>query len=214
MDALNTPIDLRCIFQAILMDWACIRESESGGKDGGGKEVTWGAPASWWDSTWPPRHTIQSRVTTVGLLSVCVCALLNWFPLWWQLQSGWHQCPPYHHPSFPSILDTHTPPSPLLTLQLIHTHTVLITGKMAATGVMFWVAVVVAVYIRKPSSYSSISPTLSVPLNRFLQIIFLIKALFLEKILWNDFRWRHLASLLPPFAWKLWFHEQFVTLST
>lgn len=75
MDALNTPIDLRCIFQAILMDWACIRESESGGKDGGGKEVTWGAPASWWDSTWPPRHTIQSRVTTVGLLSVCVCAV-------------------------------------------------------------------------------------------------------------------------------------------
>lgn len=202
MDALNTPIDLRCIFQAILMDWACIRESESGGK-----EVTWGAPASWWDSTWPPRHTIQSRVTTVGLLSVCVCALLNWFPLWWQLQSGWHQCPPLPPPQFP-LYPWHTHATITATNPTTYTH------WYTNTGVIFWVAVVVVVYIQKPSSYSSISPTLSVLLNRFLQIIFLIKALFLEKSLWNDFRWRHLASFLPPFAWKLWFHEQFVTFST
>lgn len=46
MGALNTPIDLCCIFEGILMDWACSRERASERKDRGEKELTLGALAS------------------------------------------------------------------------------------------------------------------------------------------------------------------------
>lgn len=72
MDALNTPIDLCCTIQAILMDGACIRAFEGRGKERGEKEATWGAPDSWWDSTLAPE---QGQLTTAGLC-VCVCVEL------------------------------------------------------------------------------------------------------------------------------------------
>ena len=75
MDALNTPIDLCRIFQAILMDQACVREREGWRREGGdlrGSGQLMGLNLTPW-------RTVQSQVTTVGLLSVClcVCVLLN-----------------------------------------------------------------------------------------------------------------------------------------
>lgn len=89
MEALNRPIDLCCIFQVISTAWAWSRERE----DGGGDKATWGASVRRWDSSWPRRHHhIQNQVTALVVLCVCVWRGLNWFPLWWQPQSGWHHC--------------------------------------------------------------------------------------------------------------------------
>lgn len=155
MDALNTPlIDLCCIFQAILPDWIYIRESdgrEGCRREGGdmrGSGQLMGLNLTLW-------RTIQSQVTTTVRLwvRVFVCVLLNWFPLRWQLQSGWHQCLPHPapFPLYPHRTHTgrhhqHWPCNTHMQCSLLA-----LEKKMAAVGVMFW------------SGYAFKSPSLPPP---------------------------------------------------
>ena len=112
MDAWNMPlIDLCCTSQAILLE-ALIRRSESGRKDGEeeGSDSKGLRPAG------RTQLDLLAYRPVLGYhcVCVCLCVLLNWFPLQWQPQSGWHHCLPPPH--------THT-----------HTHTIAATDPATQT---------------------------------------------------------------------------------
>lgn len=91
---------------------------------------------------------------------------LNWFPLWWQLQSGWHQTPQPPH------FTIHIPPS---------AHFIPVRQRRWANG-HWWCHVLEGCAQQLPSIFLSL-PTVAKSLAR---IVFLIKALFLgQKTLWG-----------------------------
>lgn len=91
---------------------------------------------------------------------------LNWFPLWWQLQSGWHQ----------------TPQPPHFTIHIpLSAHSILVRQRRWANS-HWWCHVLEGCAQQLPSIFLSL-PTVAKSLAR---IVFLIKALFLgQKTLWG-----------------------------
>lgn len=99
------------------------------GKEEEDEEVTWGAQVSWWDSTWPTRRTVQSRVTTVGAwVCLCVCVFVSvcrWIDFLCNDSSSQAgtKVPPNPHPFFFLLFPTHTHATIATTDPATHTHT-------------------------------------------------------------------------------------------